>query len=192
MHAATTVVLRRAGAPPAVFALGRAESCAEAAEALRRGAGLRGAVSFRFGRAEAAAAQLELTERSLPLLNLPGAGLLYVSCREARVPRPFTKYSISDEGGGVVKLLFPLPAPAGALESEFAPRSFTVRAFDLAGEDFVFRVARTHHRLDAPRCAAVAQRERLVVTLQLADPAQAFYSLHKVKLIGETPDDDQP
>lgn len=171
---------------------------AELVEVLRSSVGDKDKAEFSFVLTSSAQAKpISLTSDSFPLLRLSGEAVVYVDYRTQPAPakalQPFTKYSVVDDEGGRVRVLIPLPGNAELrkedVEACFEPRNFEVRAHNLGGVDYIFRVGKTHHKLDPGKCSAEVRKGKIVVRLCHQNPEEAFYSLYKVKMIGEVPED---
>lgn len=88
-----------------------------------------------------------------------------------------------------LRIYIPLPdigtLPADKIVSRFLDRSFEVRIHDFKGKNWIFAVPKTQCSVLTKNCKVTQKSDKLIISLAKIAESDNWFSLHKVKCVGE-------
>jgi calcyclin binding protein len=75
--------------------------------------------------------------------------------------------------------------PADKIVSRFLDRSVEIRIHDYRGKNWIFAVPKTQCAVLVRNCKVTQKTDKLIVSIGKMSEADNWFSLHKVKCVGE-------
>ena len=87
------------------------------------------------------------------------------------------------------RVYIPLPGigglPADKIITRFLDRSFEIKIHDFLGKNMIFAVPKTQCVMLSKGCKITVKSDKIIVSLAKVAESDNWFSLHKVKCIGE-------
>ena len=104
--------------------------------------------------------------------------------------RTYSFYDDGDYGKVLIKLAGVEKLQKNDLKVNFDKRSLEIKINNLNDKAYVFAVPKTHLKLETDQCSYFLKKDKIVLKLKKFNSKEEFTALHKQKMIGEIPSDE--
>jgi hypothetical protein len=110
-------------------------------------------------------------------------------------PKAITSYAFYEDGEKFVKVILNLSGVEEAkpeqIETRVSLRQLEVKVNNFKNENYIFKVTRTHNKYVTDAISYVLKKDKIIVKITKQNPGDNVFTLHKQKMIGEVPSDDE-